>query len=176
MKINSGVDRLVLLTLAIVFIQHLCACLWIMIGTEELSNSKNGWLQNDTLNNDGGFNTYLTAFYFIVTTMSTVGYGDMSAGTGVERNFCVFIMMFGVFVFSIMTGSMASVLSSMDEENSVLTQKLMFLNKIQVTYRLDSKLYQDIRRTLKYDSSHNIKGLNEFIDELPPKLQIGVSI
>ena len=84
MMISSGIDRLIMLLFGIFFMTHLLACLWIIIGTEELNSSKDGWLGHGSLNDDGASRTYMTAFYFIITTMTTVGYGDMSAGTPIE--------------------------------------------------------------------------------------------
>ena len=43
---------------------------------------------------------YLTAFYFTVTTISTVGYGDISGGTMTEKIGAIFLMLFGVISFS----------------------------------------------------------------------------
>jgi len=34
LKINSGINRLVMLILGILYYQHLCTCLWIMLGQE----------------------------------------------------------------------------------------------------------------------------------------------
>ena len=73
---------------------------------------------------------YITSFYFVVTTMTTVGYGDYSAHTLIEQIYVVFLMMAGVFVFSIVTGSLASILASMDNENAAYTEKVMFLTRL----------------------------------------------
>ena len=35
--------------------------------------------------------SYVTSFYFVVTTATTVGYGDHYARTAREKNFCVFL-------------------------------------------------------------------------------------
>lgn len=43
---------------------------------------------------------YLTAFYFTITTITTVGYGDISAGTFTEKIGCIFLMLLGVISFS----------------------------------------------------------------------------
>ena len=43
---------------------------------------------------------YLYSVYFTVTTITTVGYGDMSAGNNSERIYCVIVMMIGVTLFT----------------------------------------------------------------------------
>jgi hypothetical protein len=43
---------------------------------------------------------YITALYWAVTTMSTVGYGDISASTDAEKTFSVVAMLLGTSVFT----------------------------------------------------------------------------
>ena len=52
---------------------------------------------------------YITSFYFTITTITTVGYGDISAGTTSEKIICIFIMLIGVIAFSFASGSLASI-------------------------------------------------------------------
>jgi uncharacterized PurR-regulated membrane protein YhhQ (DUF165 family) len=63
---------------------------------------------------------YFLATYFAVTTMTTVGYGDMSANTSVERGFCIVLMVIGVVCFTFISGSLSSVLSNYDSTNASL--------------------------------------------------------
>lgn len=61
---------------------------------------------------------YLTSIYFAVTTITTVGYGDISITTQTEKIFCIFAMLVGVISFSFASGSLASILQSVDNENA----------------------------------------------------------
>jgi Ion channel len=45
-----------------------------------------------------------------VTTILTVGYGDISAFTMSEKIYCVILMLIGVFSFSFATGALASII------------------------------------------------------------------
>ena len=64
------------------------SCIWIYIGL----NDPLGWVQNFLTNNpnpDGSipvaydhfYSIYTNAFYFILTTITTVGYGDITGTT-----------------------------------------------------------------------------------------------
>ena len=57
---------------------------------------------------------YIMSFYYIVTTTSTVGYGDLSASTTIERIFCIIIMLAGVTAFTFISGALSSILSNYD--------------------------------------------------------------
>ena len=63
---------------------------------------------------------YLTSFSFIITTFSTVGYGDISATNPIEKIFCILIMCLGVTAFAAGTSELTNLLSSYDQENAQL--------------------------------------------------------
>jgi voltage-gated potassium channel len=51
------------------------------------------------------FQIYTAAFYFTVTTITTTGYGDLSATNTLERYMAVLLMVIGVVIFSIVRGA-----------------------------------------------------------------------
>jgi hypothetical protein len=53
---------------------------------------------------------YVTSFYFTVTTIMTVGYGDITAISLMERLLCILLMLIGVVAFSYATGSISSII------------------------------------------------------------------
>jgi hypothetical protein len=53
---------------------------------------------------------YVTSFYFTVTTIMTVGYGDITAYSLMERLLCILLMLTGVVSFSYATGSISSII------------------------------------------------------------------
>jgi voltage-gated potassium channel len=56
----------------------------------------------------------LLAFYYVVTTITTVGYGDITAVTKVEYVFAVVMLFAGVISFSFSAGSLSSIITSYD--------------------------------------------------------------
>jgi voltage-gated potassium channel Kch len=63
---------------------------------------------------------YITAYYFTVTTIMTVGYGDISAQRSVERIICIILMTVGVVSFSFATGSISSIIAKHDSAEAKL--------------------------------------------------------
>lgn len=78
--------------------------MWIIAGG--FDNSPRSWvaLYGDVTRSD----LYLTSFYFTITTITTVGYGDFSAKTFLEKIICIFIMVTGVIAFSFASGSLTN--------------------------------------------------------------------
>lgn len=58
---------------------------------------------------------YFASFYFTVTTITTVGYGDIAAHNTIERIICIVLMITGVISFSFASGSLSSILSNYDQ-------------------------------------------------------------
>jgi Ion channel len=56
--------------------------------------------------------------YFTVTTVLTVGYGDITAYSIAEKVFCIFLMLIGVISFSFATGTLSSLITSIDERDA----------------------------------------------------------
>ena len=50
----------------------------------------------------------MTCFYFVITTITTVGYGDHSASTFIEQIFLSIIMFIGVIGFGLASGSLTN--------------------------------------------------------------------
>ena len=51
---------------------------------------------------------YMTAMYWALVTISTVGYGDYTAHTDLEKIWSMFSMLFGALVFAAITGSLSA--------------------------------------------------------------------
>ena len=72
-----------------------------------------------------------------MTTVLTVGYGDISAFNNWERALCILLMLVGCVAFSFATGAISAILESYDAKNAALTEKITTLNEIRHEYQLD---------------------------------------
>ncbi len=68
----------------------------------------------NNLQDNNDFQLYISAFYFTVATIVSVGYGDISPANTLERSYVVFLMLIGVVSFSFTTGALSSIISSYD--------------------------------------------------------------
>lgn len=108
---------------------HIFACLWVFFS--QLSEDGDGEsFMTGEAKDMTVMQQYLTSFYFIITTFSTVGYGDISAANTAEKLFCIVVMCVGVTAFAAGTSTLTNVLQNYDSENNKLDEKLDLLNKI----------------------------------------------
>ena len=82
---------------------HCLACIWIIIGSFSDDDGNEGWVINEkkkfipTKEGDAplvpeasqDFAIWSSAIYFLVTTSTSVGYGDYFATTLYERLYCI---------------------------------------------------------------------------------------
>lgn len=102
-----GLAVVILLTCLFTLCAHWLACIWHAIGVIELPQQK-GWIWS--LTNDLGINfnasdpnsngpqfddRYITALYFTLTSLTTVGFGNISPNTNAEKSFSICVMIVG---------------------------------------------------------------------------------
>ena len=90
--------------------------MFIFLGT--LDPDSSSWMRDPYYYYMDRQNLFIMSLYFIVTTTSTVGYGDLSASTTAERIYCIFIMLAGVTSFTFISGALSSILSNYDNSQA----------------------------------------------------------
>ena len=65
-----------------------------------------------------------------MTTIVTVGYGDICAQNSAERFCCILLMLTGVVSFSFMTGALTSLIGSHDTQQAKMDEQMNTLQGI----------------------------------------------
>ena len=127
LKIKNGYDRLVFFSLIFILLVHIATCLWIVAASfhgeashELTKRFKHTWLEPFAKEYSTDAEFYCVAFYWTITTITTVGYGDISATNLVEMVFASIMMLVGVVSFSFANGALASILTNSDNTNGHL--------------------------------------------------------
>jgi hypothetical protein len=71
--------------------------------------ANNTWLQPFLDKDYTNSEIYGVALYWTITTITTVGYGDISGNTSLERAYCIVVMVTGVISFSFVNSVLASI-------------------------------------------------------------------
>ena len=199
LKLGLGFERLFFFILIFFILIHIVTCLWIITGTilsNDIVEHKDNllgvdndkvnlppevdytgtWLSDYATGDHSNTDLYAIAFYWTVTTITTVGYGDISGTNNLERIFGSLIMIVGVISFSFANGSLASIIQNYDQTNAIYQEKLVILNRIYKEYSLPLSLFIRLKKSMGYESKKDMHDLNKFLEELPHKLKIEVSL
>jgi hypothetical protein len=130
LKIGVGVERLIFFGLLLFVSIHVISCIWVFIADFE-GWGPNTWIAWKGYEDFDTFDLYAASFYYTVTTLTTVGYGDITSETTLEKWFSIFLMLLGVAAFSFSTGALSSILSSLDSANANLKSDLDTLDLIK---------------------------------------------
>ena len=79
---------------------------------------------------------YAASIYFTVTTMTTVGYGDISGTNTTERIINMIIEIFGVMFFATASGMLTTLIANLEEENEKTREQMACLNKLYKDYSM----------------------------------------
>ena len=141
---------------------HNVTCYYILLGKSEFPN----WIFNLNLGNDEFGKIYTCALYFIISTLTTVGYGDISTYTCNERIFGIIILIFGILGYSYSLTNVSNYVEKMKSKSEDYEEKKKFLDYLQRGNKLNIDVYEKILKHLKYHETHKLDK-NIILDALP---------
>ena len=154
--INYSAISLLKCLVGTLLLSHWFACLWGLQASfaESKINTWLGGYDLCTLAPDGvtevckgaGYR-YSAAIYWAVMTMTSIGYGDISATPGniAEHVICTAIMAFGAMFWGMVLGTIVSNLSSLDPDGDKFAQTMSELNMMMMREDLPNDMRVRLR-------------------------------
>lgn len=148
---------------------------WVILAINTLAC---GWNALEIQNTAPDFATdYVNALYWTITTLTTVGYGDITPVTNAQKIYAIFVQILGYGVFTFLIGTVASQLLIKDparvryEENMEGLASLMHYKSLpeHLQIRIVDFYKYMWKRRLGYDET-------AFLQSLPENLQTEVSL
>lgn len=187
-KVSEYVD-FIKLELGVLLLTHIMAIIWIWIGAlddeswvQVFINEQRELQDNPALEPYDFYVTiYANAFYFILTTITTVGYGDISGTTTAEYLFSMGVEFIGLTFFSFLTGTISVMFSGDQSFESLINARmeeldlwLLRLENCNKEEKIPNKLYHSIKEFIQdafvYDFNLIIEEFS-FYNELPASIQ-----
>jgi voltage-gated potassium channel len=163
-RINPGTQRLMLFGLILSLVAHWIACGWIIIGgvgTDSTAYSE----------------IYSLAIYWTVTTMTTVGYGDITPHGIYQRLYAVMVMIVGAGSYGYVIGNISSLLANMDIVKAGYRKKLeevsAFLNYRSIPPEMQLKVQEYYEHIFE---SHLGNDESSVLDEIPDPLRSDLAL
>ena len=107
---NAQILRLVFFVCWLFIIAHWLACGWLAIGGIDMEADE--------------FSKYLRALYWCITTLATVGYGDIVPKTNLQTVYAMVVMLLGVGVYGYVIGNVTNLVANIDLAKSQLPAKM----------------------------------------------------
>ena len=124
---------------------HLFICLHIYFALQGYPN----WISNINILNQNFLSKYIASLYFMITTMTTVGYGDIVCISSIERFYHIILLFIGTLLYTFLVSKIGNYLRDESYEQIKLSKDLNILENIRVTYpQMSFKLYSKIKNHL----------------------------
>ena len=149
-KINEYISEVELLekivdflikTFIIIFCFYSFISIHIFIGRHSYPN----WIVRNGFQNQSLSLLYLTSFYYLITTMTTVGYGDIVVATFSETIFQIIVLSVGITVYSWIVSNIGNYVKNESYASMQFNKDGGILEEIRISYpNMPFKLYKQI--------------------------------
>lgn len=132
-----------------------------------------GWIYIYPLAPNSDLETYyIKSFYWALTTLTTIGYGDITPTDNTGRIYTCFIMIIGVGMYGIVIGNISRILASADRHKEQSREKindlLMFMKHYKIPHALQDAAIAHYRHLFSKRLSDNDE---KIISDLPHAIQ-----
>ena len=149
---------------------HILICIHIFLGWQSYPN----WMTHINIFDEDIITKYISSFYFIIETMTTVGYGDIICISSIERFFQLILLSIGIVIYSFIITKFGNYVMKQSKEEIELDKKILELEQIRIQYPLmPYKLYLKIQKYFRKKSKkkNNSNELTTLINNLPDSLR-----
>lgn len=143
LRLKYGHFRLAGLLVSVMLTMHWFACLFFYFGS--IGRFESRWVSQEGVPSDL-YGRYITALYFSVYTITTIGYGDVVPENTLERSFTTIIMFLGAAVFAYVISQVSNIAVELSETSAHHRRIMDSLTDFARFRRLPDELVYDIRR------------------------------
>ncbi|VDD96396.1 unnamed protein product [Enterobius vermicularis] len=187
-----GAGVLLLLMATFVLIGHWLSCIWYFIGSSEIQNTNNTWLNaleklNKPYNkSDTGLITgggpslqsrYVTSLYFTLSTITSIGFGNVSATTDAEKIFTIVMMIAGSLMYASVFGNVSAIIQRLYSGTARYHTEMSRLREFIRFYQIPNPLRQRLEEYFQHAWSYtNGIDMNLVLKGFPDGLQADICL
>lgn len=161
--INPSIFRMIILMFWVIIASHFIACGWILLGNFESTMTD--------------FDIYLQSFYWTVTTLTTIGYGDITPSTNGQIIYTIFIQITGAGMYGFIIGNIANLIANIDIAKAQYREKMEKINTFMKYRSIPNDLQSKVNSYYNY-LWESRRGYDEssVLEDLPTPLKSDISV
>ncbi|KAK3587810.1 hypothetical protein CHS0354_019676 [Potamilus streckersoni] len=185
-----GAAVLMLLMATFALIAHWLACIWYAIANVErphLDEPKIGWLDELArqthqyyYNETGGptiKSKYVTALYFTFSSLTSVGFGNVSPNTNSEKVFSILIMLIGSLMYASIFGNVSAIIQRLYSGTARYHTQMLRIKEFIRFHQIPNPLRQRLEEYFQHAWSYtNGIDMNMVLKSFPECLQADICL
>ncbi|XP_071347730.1 voltage-gated inwardly rectifying potassium channel KCNH6-like isoform X2 [Trachinotus anak] len=185
-----GAAVLFLLMCTFALIAHWLACIWYAIGNVERAAAAGiGWLDtlggqlgkpyNDSIIESGPSirDKYVTALYFTFSSLTSVGFGNVSPNTNSEKIFSICVMLIGALMYASIFGNVSAIIQRLYSGTARYHAQMMKVREFIRFHQIPNPLKQRLEEYFQHAWSYtNGIDMNAVLKGFPECLQADICL
>ncbi|NP_001036187.2 potassium voltage-gated channel subfamily H member 2a [Danio rerio] len=185
-----GAAVLFLLMCTFALIAHWLACIWYAIGNVERSGpSRIGWLNslgdqlgkpyNSSVRGSGPSikDKYVTALYFTFSSLTSVGFGNVSPNTNSEKIFSICVMLIGALMYASIFGNVSAIIQRLYSGTARYHTQMLRVREFIRFHQIPNPLRQRLEEYFQHAWSYtNGIDMNAVLKGFPECLQADICL
>ncbi|XP_031171009.1 potassium voltage-gated channel subfamily H member 6 isoform X1 [Sander lucioperca] len=184
-----GAAVLFLLMCTFVLIAHWLACIWYAIGFVERPYTETGWLDNlaeqvgklyndsDSTSGPSVKDKYVTALYFTLSSLTSVGFGNVSPNTNSEKIFSICVMVIGSLMYASIFGNVSAIIQRLYSGTTRYHTQMLRVKEFIRFHQIPGCLRQRLEEYFQHAWSYtNGIDMNAVLKGFPESLQADICL
>lgn len=171
---NTGYLRIIKFIATILLVIHWVACIWFFSAYVS-GFPDDSWAASSEVVEEHHSFQYTRSLYFTITTMTTVGYGDITPQRPSEYVIAMIIMLLGASMYAFIIGNVASLFSNLDSEKVQYRNRMEAISQYLQYRKVPESLNTKVRSYYEYMWTRR-RGIDEkqMLIDLPGPLRLEV--
>ncbi|KAL6100768.1 kcnh7 [Pungitius sinensis] len=186
-----GAAVLMLLMCIFALIAHWLACIWYAIGNVEKPylEHKIGWLDNLGVSIGKRYNysdpnsgpsikdKYVTALYFTFSSLTSVGFGNVSPNTNSEKIFSICVMLIGSLMYASIFGNVSAIIQRLYSSTARYHAQMLRVREFIRFHQIPNPLRQRLEEYFQHSWAYtNGIDMNTVLKGFPECLQADICL
>ncbi|XP_027019888.1 potassium voltage-gated channel subfamily H member 7 isoform X2 [Tachysurus fulvidraco] len=186
-----GAAVLMLLMCIFALIAHWLACIWYAIGNVEKNflEQKIGWLDNLGVSIGKRYNLtdpnsgpsikdkYVTALYFTFSSLTSVGFGNVSPNTNSEKIFSICVMLIGSLMYASIFGNVSAIIQRLYSGTARYHTQMLRVKEFIRFHQIPNPLRQRLEEYFQHSWNYtNGIDMNMVLKGFPECLQADICL
>ena len=173
-SMNQRILRFVKVVLGVILCVHVISCMWFL--TARMDNfTPETWVVRFGYLDQSVWVQYQASAYWALTTLTTVGYGDIFPHTVGEKAVTIMWMVFAVYFISFSIGTLTTIFSDWDLRVKQVNEKLFLVDEFENSTRLPPSMVYKLKRAIrlsKESANFELDDKDFLFDKVPTSLKL----